>query len=157
MSEYIKLKTYTPQQALIKAQRYCAYQERCHQEVRNKLYSFGLKKSDVENVIVSLIDSNFINEERFALLFAGGKLRINHWGKMKIELELKARKISPYCIKKALNSITNDEYLSVIEKLIFKREKSIKTTNDFERKSLIGRYLIGRGFESELVWDVLNL
>src|SRR5687767_2477337 len=87
---------------LAKAQKYCAYQERCQQEVRSKLYGWGLWKEAVEGIIAELINENFINEERFAIAFAGGKFRIKKWGKTKIKLELKKRDISDYCIKQAL-------------------------------------------------------
>ncbi len=87
-----KPKVYTQKQALIKAESYCAYQERCQQEVRDKLYSWGLHEVQVENVIAELIASNFINEERFAKAYAGGKFRIKKWGRVKISIaKLKKR------------------------------------------------------------------
>ena len=103
-----KPKVYTQKQALIKAESYCAYQERCQQEVRDKLYSWGLHEVQVENVIADLIASNFINEERFAKAYAGGKFRIKKWGRVKISIELKRRKISTYCIKKGLAEIEEE-------------------------------------------------
>jgi regulatory protein len=95
-------KKLTPNQALIKAQMSCAYQERCQQEIRDKLYEWGLHSNEVENIIADLISTNFLNEERFAKAFAGGKFRIKKWGKVKIKIELKKRKISDYCIRKGL-------------------------------------------------------
>jgi len=112
-----KPKVYTQKQALIKAESYCAYQERCQQELRDKLYSWGLHEIQVENVIADLIASNFINEERFAKAYAGGKFRIKKWGRVKISIELKRRKISAYCIKKGLAEIEEEEYIKTLQKV----------------------------------------
>src|ERR1700744_6284152 len=88
----------TKEQALQKAQHYCAYQERCHSEVKEKLYSIGLRKNDVEELMATLVEENYLNEERFAVQFAGGRFRIKHWGKVKIKFELKKKQVSDYCI-----------------------------------------------------------
>ena len=101
---------FTPQQAVPKIKQYCAYQERCHVEVRDKLYSYGLIKPEVEEIIYTLITENYLNEERFAIHYAGGKFRMKQWGKNKIKLALKQKQISEYCIKKALKVIDETEY-----------------------------------------------
>ncbi|MFI5141877.1 MAG: regulatory protein RecX, partial [Bacteroidia bacterium] len=107
-----QIKYHTPEQALIKIRDWCAYQERCQQEARDKLYDYGLKTDDVENIIAQLVNENFINEERFAIAFAGGKFRIKKWGKVKIKQELKAKRVSDYCIKKGLAIIDNTDYIN---------------------------------------------
>jgi len=89
---------FTPQQALPKAKNYCAYQERCHSEVKDKLYGFGLNKNETEQIISTLIEENYLNEERFAISFAGGHFRIKNWGRIKIKIALKQKKVSDYCI-----------------------------------------------------------
>src|SRR5688500_741234 len=109
-----KIRITDQKQALIKARNYCAYQERCQQEVRDKLYEWGLWPEAVENIIVELITDNFLNEERFATTFAGGKFRIKKWGRVKIKLELKKRKISEYCIKQAMKEIDEKDYLKTL-------------------------------------------
>ena len=96
-------------EALLKMQHYCAYQERCQDEVRSKLIEYGVYGDALENIIADLIADNYLNEERFARAFAGGKFRIKHWGRIKIVQELKARKISDYSVRKALESEINDE------------------------------------------------
>src|SRR6185295_6820819 len=97
-------------QALQKARHYCAYQERCHSEVKEKLYGFGLRKNDVEEALSRLIEDNYLNEERFAIQFAGGRFRLKHWGKVRIRYELKQKQVGEYCIKKALAAIREDDY-----------------------------------------------
>ena len=101
---------YTALQAQNKAESYCAYQERSQQEVRNKLYEWGLYPNEVENVIVELLLSNFINEERFALAYVSGKFKINKWGKIKIQQGLKLKGISSKMIQDSLKSIDMDDY-----------------------------------------------
>ncbi|MBL4652399.1 MAG: RecX family transcriptional regulator [Flavobacteriales bacterium] len=146
----------TPHQALVKVQKYCAYQERCHLEVRNKLYDLGLYKSDVEETIVSLIQDDFLNEQRFAEAFARGKFRIKKWGKIKIISELNKRHISEYCKNKGLAQIDDDEYLETLSEVLARRERQENEINPFRRKQKLTTYLISRGFESHLIWELLN-
>lgn len=142
--------------ALQKAEAYCAYQERCQQEVRDKLYDLGLYSDEVESAIAELISNNFINEERFAKAFAGGKFRIKKWGRVKIKQELKFRKLSEYCIRKGLLEIDELEYIKTLEHLILKKEKEIKGKLGPQKLFKIHRYVVSRGFEQDLIWDVLN-
>ena len=149
-------KPLTPSQALIKAQLSCAYQERCQQEMRDKLYDWGLHSDAVENTIAALITDNFLNEERFAKAYAGGKFRIKKWGKIKIRIELKKRKISEYCIKKAMQEISDKEYISTIKQLIAKKSKEIKGGKPQVRNYKIAQYIMSKGFEGDLVWNALS-
>ena len=147
---------YTPQQAYLKARGYCAYQERSQQEVRNKIYEWGLKNEAVEDIIVKLITENFLNEERFAIAYAGGKFRIKQWGKIKIKQGLKLKSVSEYCIKKGLSTISDRDYLKTIREIIEEKSNTIKEKNPLKKNYKIAQYLISRGFESNLVWDVLK-
>jgi len=149
-------KIYTKDQAFKKAGEYCAYQERCQQEVRDKIYSWGLHQDDVEALIAQLISDGFINEERFARTFAGGKFRIKKWGRVKIKNELKAKKITDYCIRKAMEEINDKDYLKALKAIIDKKAKEIKETNLFKKANKIAAYCISRGFESDVVWDALK-
>ena len=151
-----KPKVYTQKQALIKAESYCAYQERCQQEVRDKLYSWGLHDVQVENVIAELIASNFINEERFAKAYAGGKFRIKKWGRVKISIELKRRKISAYCIKKGLAEIEEEEYIKTLQKVAEVKIKAMKERDSKKKKYKVMNYLLSRGFENDLVVEVVG-
>ena len=149
-------KKLTPNQAMLKAQATCAYQERCQQEMRDKLYDWGLHSIEVENIIAQLITDNFLNEERFAIAFAGGKFRIKKWGRVKIKLELKKRKISDYCIRKALQQIDDRDYLRTIRELIAKKGKEIKGGKEHIRNYKIARFVASRGFEQDVVWEVMK-
>lgn len=151
------VKVYTLSAALEKGKVYCAYQERSQQEVRDKLYDLGLHKKEVEEGIAILISEGFINEERFAIAFAGGKFRIKQWGRIKIKLALKSKNISDYCILKALSLIDDTDYISVLEKLIQKKQKEVKEKSILKKRYIIARYVLSRGFESDLVWDRVNL
>jgi regulatory protein len=142
----------TPHQALAKSYKFCAYQERSQKEVRDKLISFKLENEEIENIIVKLIEENFLNEERFALAYAGGKFRIKHWGKNKIKQSLKQHDVSEYCIKKALSNIKNDEYYLTIEKLVSKKNKELKEEkNRLARARKVLVFMITKGYEHELV------
>lgn len=149
-------KKLTPNQALIKAQMSCAYQERCQQEMRDKLYEWGLHSNEVENIIADLISTNFLNEERFAKAFAGGKFRIKKWGKVKIKIELKKRKISDYCIRKGLAEIDDKEYISTLKDVISKKLKENSKGKIQIRNYKAAQYAQSRGFEGDLIWDIIK-
>ena len=114
------------EQALPKIKQYCTYQERCHAEVKEKLYAFGLYKKDVEQLMSQLIEENYLNEERFAIQYAGGKFRMNQWGRIKIKYALKQKQVSDYCIKKALKEINESDYKKTLQKLAEKKLKTLK-------------------------------
>jgi regulatory protein len=151
-----KEKVYTRQEALLKISSFCAYQERTQQEVRDKLYGYGLHKDIVEELISKLITENFINEERFAKSYAGGKFRIKKWGRVKIKDALKAKGISDYCIRKGLQEIDPKDYRSTLLFLIEKRSEKEKEKNEYKRKHKITQFLVGKGYEAELVWEELK-
>src|SRR5688572_2837432 len=157
MAEKLKIKINNFETALGKARKYCAYQERSQQEVRDKLYELGLHKKEVEQGIALLIEEGFLNEQRFAVAFAGGKFRINHWGRVKIRMALRSKKVTEYCIREALKQIPENEYNRVIEAIIKKRMKQVKYTDTLKRNYSVAQYLVGRGFEPELVWKTLNI
>ena len=146
----------TQNEALEKMKKYCAYQERCQSEVRQKLYDFELHNNDIENILCSLIEQNFINEERFAKNFVRGKFRQKKWGKIKIKQHLKQKQISDYCIKTGLEEIGTEDYLTTLDLIISRKEKLISEENNFIKKQKIAKYAINKGFENDLVWDHLS-
>lgn len=144
-------------QAMKKAMHFCAYQERSHAEVREKLYGFGLHKDEVEELMARLISENFLNEERYALAFAGGRFRMKQWGKVKIRQALKAKGVSDYCIKLALASIDPDAYYNMLVKLAKSKWESLsKERNPYIRKGKARLYLLQKGFEQDLVDESLR-
>jgi regulatory protein len=149
--------SFTPDQSLSKIKQYCAYQERCHSEVKTKLYSFGLNKNEVEEIVYHLITENYLNEERFAIMYAGGKFRMKQWGKNKIKQSLKFKQVSDYCIKKALKEIDEKEYRNTFYKLADQKIKSLKgEKNLFTKKRKLQDFLIRKGYESQLITEVVN-
>ena len=148
---------FTPLQSVPKIKQYCAYQERCHCEVRDKLYSFGLHKNDVEEIIYTLITENYLNEERFAIQYAGGKFRMKQWGKSKIKQSLKRKQVSEYCIKKALKEIDEGAYDQTFKKLVQQKLKTLKSEkNIFIKKRKLQDFLLYKGFENDMICEVLN-
>ena len=144
--------------ALQKIKHYCGYQERCHAEVKEKLYSFGLWKKDVEALISQLIEENYLNEERFAQLFAGGKFRMKQWGRVKIKYELKQKHISEYCIKKGLKEIDENAYMKTLQKLADTKWKSLRSEkNIFAKKSKTMNYLLQKGYEASLANEAIAM
>jgi regulatory protein len=142
--------------ALIKAEQFCAYQERSQQEVRDKLYELGMYPTGVESVISQLITGNFLNEERFAKAYAQGKFRMNGWGRIKIKQGLKFKKVPEKLINKALQLLDGDEYLNVLRKILDKKQRQLHETDTFKRRYKLQQYAMSRGFESDLINDVLK-
>ena len=146
-----------PEKALEKIRHYCAYQERNHQEVKKKLYSFGLYKDQVDSLLSSLISENYLNEERYAVAFAGGKFRTKDWGRVKIKYELKQHQISDYCIKKALLTISTEDYNRKLDKLFIAKLKTIKSEkNIYVKKRKMMNYLLQKGYESTLINELVQ-
>jgi regulatory protein len=144
------------EQAIEKLKQYCAYQERCHHEVEQKLWDLGVDKQLHDEIISSLIESDHLNEERFAIHFAGGKFRMKQWGKKKITQALKEKKVSEYCIKKALKQIPSADYSSTLYKLAEKKHMSLKGEQYLVRKKKTIDYLLQKGFEYDLVAEALR-
>ncbi len=149
-------KQWTPEQALQKLKHYCAYQERSHSEVKEKLYSLGVWKKEHDGIIAALIEGDYLNEERFAIAFSGGKFRIKHWGRVKIKYELKQKQVSEYSIKKALKQISEEDYFAVLKKLADEKYISLKNEQYLIRKKKTIDYLVQKGFEMELIKRVLH-
>jgi regulatory protein len=146
----------TPEQALQKAKHYCGYQERSHAEVTEKLYSFGLRKVDVEKLLSQLIEEDYLNEERFAIQFAGGKFRMKQWGKIKIEYELKQKKVSPRNIKKALQTIGDETYSKILQQTVQKKWASLKAEQYIHRIVKTTNYALQKGFERSEIIAIIN-
>ncbi len=146
-------KSLTKEQAYQKLKHYCAYQDRCHSEVKTKAYLFGLRKPEVEELTSKLIEENCLNEERFAKAFAGGKFRIKQWGRIKIKTELKNKQISHYCIAEAMDEIDDIKYKQTLHKLAVKRWNSIKGEgiNLYVKMTKTRDHLLLKGYESALI------
>ena len=151
-----KKKIHTPQQAKLKAANFCAYQERSQKEVRNKLYDLGLYGDDVEDVLTDLIMDGFINEERFAKAYVGGKFRVKKWGRKRISLGLKQHNLSAYCLKKGFEEIDQADYLATLESLILKKSESLTEQDLFKKRTKVASFVIYKGYESELVWEFIK-
>ena len=145
----------TKEQALQKLKHYCAYQERCHAEVKEKLFSLGIWKKDHDEIVATLIEESYLNEERFAIAFASGRFRIKQWGRVKIKYELKQKKVSEYSIKKALKQIDEEEYMKVLDKLAKEKYASLKNEQHLIRKKKTIDYLMQKGFEPQLITNSL--
>ncbi|PTB97922.1 RecX family transcriptional regulator [Marivirga lumbricoides] len=149
-------KIYTIKEGKAKAAKYCALQERSQQQVRDKLYEWGLFGDEVEEVISYLITENFLNEERFAVAYASGHFRMKKWGKIKIKQGLEQKKISSYCIKKGLETIDSSEYFDTLEQLLSKKFSVLKDANLYVRKQKAVKYLLQKGFEADKVWEAMD-
>jgi len=146
----------TPHQARSKAEHYCAYQERSQQEVRDKLYGWGLFGEDVENIIARLIEDGFLNEERFAKAYALGRFRMKGWGKIKIKQHLRAKSVSDPLIRAALCAIEPEEYAKKLSETIKKRTDAPLAELSLPEKAKLIRFLQAKGFESDIVFEELN-
>jgi len=149
-------KSLTKEQALQKLKHYCSYQERCHNEVRDKLFNLGARRNVHDEIVASLIEEGYLNEERFAMAFASGKFRMKQWGRVKIKYELKQRDVSDYSIKKALKQINENEYVEILKKTAEEKYASLKHEQYLIRKKKTIDYLMQRGFERELIREALD-
>jgi regulatory protein len=144
---------YSVKEAINKIENFCAYQERCHEEVVQKLRSMKMDSEEIDSIMVHLIGDNFLNEERFACSFARGKHRIKHWGKIRIVNELKSKKITQTLINIALKEISPEEYATTFHTLAEKNWESIRETNLMKKRKKFCDYMLRRGFESNLIFE----
>ncbi len=142
--------------ALNKAMTLCSRQELCSEDVRNKLLIWGVVKDDIEKIITILIKENFISESRYATAFVRDKFNYNKWGKVKISAHLRAKKLPPDIITTALDSIDNEQYTKILRGLINDHRRSVKAKNQYDLKAKLLRYGLSKGFESSLLYDMLN-
>ena len=149
-------KTYTVDEATKLMENFCAYQERCHKEIEQKLQDLQMIPEAKEKIILHLLQHNFLNEERFSKAFARGKFSIKNWGRVRIVNELKFRNISPYNIKTALKEIDESDYLKTIKNVAEKKWALINEPNAFKKRSKLVSYLSSKGYESEIIYEVMN-
>ncbi len=143
-------KPLTPDEATLKLESFCSYRERCPKEVRARLKELGMRGDDADQIFEVLREDGFFNEERFALAYAGGKFRINHWGRVRIRIELRMRDIAPEVIEQALSSIDEAEYLTVLLQLLEKKRQHY--TGEEHAREKTASALIRAGFEPEYVF-----
>lgn len=149
-------KTYTVDEATRLLENYCAYQERCHKEIEQKLYDLKMIPEAKEHIILHLMQHNFLNEERYAKSFVRGKFVIKKWGRIKITNELKFKNISTYNIKTALKEINEEEYLNNLSSIAEKKLKLINEPNAYKKRNKLATFLISKGYESNLVFDLVK-
>ena len=150
------LKKLTASEVRKKIYHYCAYQERSHQEVKNKLYDLELSSSEIEEMISHLITEGYLNEERFAKAFAGGKFRVKNWGRIKIVNALEAKGLTKNCIRIGLQEIDDADYRRTIELLILKKLDQTDEGNIYVKREKLATHVIQKGFEPELVWEIVK-
>lgn len=151
--QLLNLKT---KQAFEKLKQYCAYQERCHKEVIEKLASYHIYKTEADLILIQLIEENYLNEERFAIQFAGGKFRMKQWGKTKIAYQLKQKQISTININKALKQINQQDYYNTLQNLATKQLKQHSKLPVWQKKLKAKKALLIKGYESFLIDEVLE-
>ncbi len=149
-------KLLTKEQALQKLRQYCAYQERSHYEVQQKMWDLGVRRAEHDELTAALIEDDYLNEERFAVQYAGGKFRMKQWGKKKIQYGLKEKQVSEYNIRKALKTIDTDAYEQTLAKLAEQKYASLRGEQYLVRKKKTQDFLLQRGFEIELINKVLS-
>lgn len=147
-------KSYTVEEALTKLMQFCSYRDRSQKEVEDKLNQMRMIPQAKENIIIRLMQENFLNEERFARSFVRGKFRIKKWGRIKIKRELKIREISTPIIQLALTEINEEEYFNALEEIAAKKIKLIKEPNAFKKKKKLIDFLLQKGYESHLIFEI---
>ena len=153
----LRRKKLTADQALKNAKVYCSYQERNHKETKDRLFSYGLPKSDIEQILSRLIEEDYLNEERFAAAYARGKFRMKQWGRIKIRYELRQKQVSDYCIEKAMKEIDEEEYMKTLEKLMEEKMSELQSeTNVLAKKKKATDFLLQKGYERDIIYALVK-
>ncbi len=151
-----KRTSYTVEEATEKLRRFCTYRERCHQEVMTKLNALHMIPIAQEEIVITLMNEGFLNEERFAKAFAYDKFNLQKWGRHRITQELKRRELSPYLIRVALKEINADDYRLTFETLAQKRWQQLHDTDPYKKRKKLADFLMRKGYEAELIFDYLD-
>ena len=149
-------KPLTPDQVLDKMAKYCAYQERCVKDVRDKLKTFDIPQKEKDEILDYLLDNRFVNDERFAKSFVRGKINQSGWGVNKIRFHLIQKGIDKEIIDEALGQTDKETYRQRLIDILKTKSKTVKAANDFEKKRKLAAYAMQKGFEGNLVWDILK-
>jgi regulatory protein len=149
-------KSLTVDEALLKMMNYCVYQDRCHQEVEEKLKALDMYEDAKNHIIIKLLEDDFLNEERFARSYARGKFRIKKYGRIRITRELKSRAISVYNLKAGLSEIDEDEYIDTLRDLAQHKLSITKESNVYKKRQKIYQHLAYKGYETELIYEIIN-
>jgi regulatory protein len=144
------------EEALTKAERYCAYQDRCHSEVRSKLLEWGVYGDRLEEVMAQLVVDQFLDEERFARSYCRGKFRIKRWGRERLRRELRYRKVSDYCIRKGLSEIEEDDYKQALREVLEKKNRTETEADPYRRRQKLAAYAQRKGYEWPLIWAAIE-
>ena len=144
------------EEALQKIRAYCAYQERPHRDVLTKLYSYGLPKDTVDEITAQLVTEGFLNEERFARTFSGGKFRMKKWGRIKIAHALEAKGLTPGCIRSGLSEIDPHDYRQTLLDLLNGKAAQLTEPDPWVRNNKLATFAIQKGYEADLVWDIIK-
>ncbi|MFT7613133.1 MAG: regulatory protein [Parvicellaceae bacterium] len=150
-------RVYSLDNARLKIEKYCAYQDRCHSEVKTKLRSFGLLSDTIDLIMIDLMNDDFLNEERFARSFVSGKFKIKQWGRIKISQKLKEKQVSTKCIEFGMQEIDPESYQDTLEEIIVKKWVLAAKFSDYDRKGKVASYCYSRGFESDLIWKTIEV
>ena len=142
--------------ALNKAMALCSMREYCIGDIQNKLLQWGIGNSDAEKILDILIKENFINELRYSSAFVMDKFNYNKWGKVKIASHLRSKKIPPDYIQKSLDLINKETYIKILKELVNSHRKKVKAKNQYELKAKLLRYGQSKGYESSILYDLLN-
>ena len=149
-------KPLTPDQVLDKMAKYCAYQERCVKDVRDKLKTFDIPEEEKTKILDYLLDNRFVNDERFAKSFVRGKINQSGWGINKIRFHLIQKGIDKDIIDEAIGQTDNEVYRQRLIDILKAKSKTIKAESDFEKKRKLAAYAMQKGFEGNLIWEVLK-
>lgn len=149
-------KPLTPDQVLDKMAKYCAYQERCVKDVRDKLKTFEIPEEEKAKILDYLLDNRFVNDERYAKAFVRGKVNQSGWGVNKIRFHLIQKGIDKNIIEEALGQTDEEAYKQRLIEILKTKSKTVKASNDFEKKRKLAAYAMQKGFEGSLVWEVLK-
>ena len=149
-------KPLTPDQVLDKIAKYCAYQERCVKEVRDKLKTYCISQEDKNKIIDYLLDNHFVDDKRFAKSFVRGKINQSGWGLNKIRFHLAQKGIAKDIIDEAMEQTDEEVYRQRLMDILKTKSKTVKAENDFEKRRKLAAYAMQKGFESALVWEVVK-
>ena len=142
---------------LQRAMRACSEREYCISDIAALLVRWGADSEEMRGWIIErLVKEKFIDEHRYSRAFVLDHFRHSQWGKVKIGMTLKQKRVDAAAISSGMEAIGEEEYLELLQKILSDQRRRIKSKSRIDLKGKLLRHALGKGFESHLVYDAIN-
>ena len=138
---------------LARAAKYCSQSEHCAYDVKQKLFQWGCCDTNEQSKVIDyLTKEKFIEEERYCRAFVHDKMLYQGWGRIKLRMALREKRLTDSAIDMALDTINDEEYMTILSRLI--EQKKRQTKGECEQQKLL-KFALSRGFTYDEISKII--